>query len=116
MPRKNKNGSCGKVVIVAGNQGFGGIVTPDNVRKLRYCNLSGRGANKETTGDNLAESVIPLLIDDELRRSLELFSRNFAEEFDSRKLAQSLEQIYFDALGTHRSIEEAGPSKLEIYQ
>mgnify|MGYP006910749716 CR=1 FL=1 len=88
-----------KAVVVAGAQGFGGIVTQKNLRKLKFHNFSGRGTKVKTSGENIAESVIKILKDDELKDSLELFSIEVANDFDIRTVAGRIEEIYYGVIG-----------------
>ncbi|MBT9259156.1 MAG: glycosyltransferase family 4 protein [Clostridiales bacterium] len=87
--------ACGRPVIVAGQGGLGGILSPDNWRALSETNFSGRGSGRPLTGKALAEELRPLLSDRERARRLGLENRRIVEEhFSRQKMLSDLLALY----------------------
>jgi len=102
--------ACGKPVIIAdsilgplgGN--FGGIVTEENVTRLKGYNFSGRNTSERTTPDRIAGAVIKLLTNNKYRQSIGDFGRRFVKkEYDAQKIAEQLEGVYHSILENYKN-------------
>jgi len=91
--------ASGKPVIVAGAQGFGGILTKEDFLRLKLHNFSGRGTDEKSTKENLAIAILKVLEDGEFRHSLEAFSRTIAKDFDVENIAKQIEALYYEEVG-----------------
>jgi glycosyltransferase involved in cell wall biosynthesis len=93
--------ACGKPVIIAGKTGFGGILTENNITQLKMYNFSGRNSSERTTSTRIAESVLKLLTSEKYRESSGSLGRQIVEkEFDVRKVAGQIENVYLRAVRT----------------
>jgi glycosyltransferase involved in cell wall biosynthesis len=99
--------ACGKPVIVAGSLigryggNYGGVITPNNVSRLRVHNFSGRNSYERTTPQNIAKDCIRLLADEKCRLSLGRFGREYVErEHDIKDIVNQVEDVYNDAHAT----------------
>ena len=91
--------ACGKSVIIAGKTGFGGILTENNITQLKMYNFSGRNSSERTTSTRIAESVLKLLTSEKYRESSGSLGRQIIEkEFDVRKVAGQIEDVYLSAI------------------
>lgn len=90
-----------KPVIIAGEAGFMGILGPENFKMAMKHNFSGRGANKKTDAQNIAEAIKTLLMDAELRKKLGAFGRQeVARYFSIETMTDEVLKVY------HQVIEE----------
>lgn len=87
---------CGIPVIIAGNEGVGGILSPRSVHALRESNLTGRGCG----GDfGRIGGMIDRLRDPELREALGRYSLGVArEEYSARVMAEATLAVYREAV------------------
>jgi glycosyltransferase involved in cell wall biosynthesis len=93
--------ACGKPTVIAGKTKFGGIVTKNNITDLKMHNFSGRNSSERTTSTRIAKSVLKLLTSKEYRESIESFGREIIErEFDIKKVAEQIENVYLSTLRT----------------
>lgn len=97
--------ACDKPVVLAGRRkgpfggSFGGIVSRDNLSEVRKYNFSGRNGSEATSSQRIAEAVVALLRNEERRREVAAFGRKVLEdEFDSQKMAEQIENVYFEVL------------------
>lgn len=97
--------ACGKPVVIAGRRtgpsggSFGGIISKDNVSEIKKYNFSGRNSSEVTSPENIAETIIKLLTDERHRQEVGAFGRKIVEEeFDSKKIAEQIEGVYFEVL------------------
>ncbi|TYP57820.1 glycosyltransferase family 4 protein [Thermosediminibacter litoriperuensis] len=74
-----------KPVIIAGEAGFMGVLTPENFNSGMKHNFSGRGSAEKTGSVNLAASIKRLLASPDWRRELGEFGRRAVEEYFSIK-------------------------------
>lgn len=72
-----------KPVIIAGEAGFMGVLTPENFDKARLHNFSGRGASKKTDAKNIAQAIIEILKDPAQRKELGTFGREEVRRYFS---------------------------------
>ena len=82
-------------VIIAGNEGVGGILTKDNIENERRTNLTGRGSSGLTCD---VPRLMNRLRDESARHSLGEFCREHAEAyFSSRMMAEKTLEVYKEA-------------------
>lgn len=88
--------ACARPVLLAGGQGFGGLLDRENVREFQRDNFTGRCAGKECSVDNLAAALLEFFEKDESwRRETGLFLRRLVvEEYDSRIMARKVARVY----------------------
>ncbi|MDI3269516.1 MAG: glycosyltransferase [Bacillota bacterium] len=87
--------ACGRPVIVAGQGGLGGLLTPGNWRSLSETNFSGRGVGRPLTGKSLAQEIRILLDDGEMAKRLGVENRRIVEEhFSRQKMLSDLLALY----------------------
>ena len=90
-----------KPVIIAGEAGFMGVLTPDNFQRARRHNFSGRGSDKRTDAQNMAEAVKDLLRDRHRRIELGAFGREaVSRNFSIENMTEEILKVY------HQVIEE----------
>lgn len=84
-----------KPVIIAGEAGFMGVMTPDNFETARRHNFSGRGSEQRTNASIMAKSIIELLQNRELRKELGAFGRQAVERYFSiEAMTQGVLNVY----------------------
>ncbi|NMA54958.1 MAG: glycosyltransferase family 4 protein [Firmicutes bacterium] len=89
-----------KPVVIAGEAGFMGLLTPELLPAARRHNFSGRGSNQMTTARAILSAVDKALADPKLAAELGDFGREKAVgEFSLDQMAQRVEQVYYKALG-----------------
>ncbi len=87
--------ACGIPVIIAGNEGVGGILTPETEQTLRESNLTGRGCPTEL---RLLDEMLDELRLPERRRRLGEFSRALVQKvYSGREMAERTLSVYRDA-------------------
>jgi glycosyltransferase involved in cell wall biosynthesis len=90
-----------KPVIIAGEAGFMGVLTPENFERARRHNFSGRGSDRRTDAKNMAEAVKHLLRNQDLRRELGAFGRGaVSQNFSIEIMTDEILKVY------HQVIEE----------
>ena len=90
-----------KPVIIAGEAGFMGILSPENFKMAKKHNFSGRGAEMRTNAVNMADAIKALLSDAELRKKLGTFGRQeVAKYFSIETMTDEVLKVY------HQVIEE----------
>ncbi|WP_296970321.1 glycosyltransferase family 4 protein [Tepidanaerobacter sp. EBM-38] len=95
-----------KPVIIAGEAGFMGILSPDNFEIAKKHNFSGRGSNMRTDADNIAKSIKELLGDIELRKKLGAFGRQKVAKYFS------IETMTDEVLNVYHQVIEEGKNEL----
>lgn len=97
--------ACGKPVVLAGRRtgpfggSFGGIISKDNIYKIKKYNFSGRNSSEVTSPENIAEVIIKLLTDENYRQEVGAFGRKIVEEeFNIEKIAEQMENVYLEVL------------------
>lgn len=98
---------CGLDVILAGNEGYGGILNPGNIDRAKAGNYCCRGC-AEVTADKIYADITRLFGDGKGRRGAraavaEYISANNCIE----KTAAATELFYFRAVGREKRIAEA---------
>lgn len=88
--------SCEKPVVLAGNAGYMGILSPDTYLTAKSTNLTCRGMGQGQPGD-LARDVVKLLSDAELRAQLGKWGRTVVQQ------DYSIERMTEDALRCYRA-------------
>jgi len=92
-----------KPVIIAGEAGFTGILTPENFEQARKHNFSGRGSNQKTEAHVLAKAIKQLLADPAKNRELGEFGRQAVSKYFSiEAMTDQILNVY------HQVIEERG--------
>ena len=90
-----------KPVIIAGEAGFMGILTPEKFSLAKQHNFSGRGTHTMTEAHGLAEAIIDLFKNPEKRRELGEFGRESVHKYFSiETMTEQVLKVY------HRVIEE----------
>lgn len=85
-----------KPVIIAGEAGFMGPLTPDNLEKARQHNFSGRGTKRVTDAHNMASDIKLLLADPKLRLELGKFGRQVVSTYFSiEAMTDEILKIYY---------------------
>lgn len=89
-----------KPVVVAGEAGFMGLLTPENLDLARRHNFSGRGTEQPTRADLITAAIERVLKNPEHAVSLGEFGRAIAlEEFSLPRMAAEVEKVYYQVLG-----------------
>ncbi len=90
--------ATGKAVIIAGEAGFMGAVTPDNFMMGKEHNFSGRGESRQTTAEHLADEIITLLKNPSNLRTYGLMGREMMEQYFSiTSMTQRIVAVYREA-------------------
>lgn len=90
-----------KPVIIAGEAGFMGVLTPDNFKEAKKHNFSGRGSNRKSNSSNIAKAIKTLLDRPEARIKLGEFGRKQVEnEFSIEVMTDKVLEVY------HKVLEE----------
>lgn len=93
-----------KPVIIAGEAGFTGILTPENFEQARKHNFSGRGSSQKTEAPVLAKAIKQLLADPAKNRELGEFGRQAVSKYFSiEAMTDQILNVY------HQVIEEEKP-------
>lgn len=88
-----------KPVIIAGEAGFAGILTPENFEQAREHNFSGRGSDRKTEAPALAEAIKRLLADAEECRKLGEFGRQAVSRYFSiEAMTDKIMEVYLQVL------------------
>lgn len=98
--------ACGTPVLLAGSQGFGGLLNEENIDRFRQDNFTARSGGSKASADNLAAALIEFLKQDEARRRYtgEFLRGVVLEEYDSLSMAKKVARVYEDVYW-----REAGP-------
>lgn len=88
--------ACAKPVLLAGPQGFGGLLDPQKLAFFQKDNFTARSAGEKTTAENLAASLQDFLNrPGSWRTAAGRVFRNFIEkEYSSRQMAQRVARVY----------------------
>jgi glycosyltransferase involved in cell wall biosynthesis len=88
-----------KPVIIAGEAGFMGILTPENFEDAKKHNFSGRGTGQITNSMNLAAAIKRLLASPDLRKELGEFGRKQVEDqFSIDSMTKKVVEVYTKVL------------------
>jgi len=88
-----------KPVIIAGEAGFMGPLTPENFDEAKKHNFSGRGANKVTDAHNMASEIKRLLKDPVRCKELGKFGRQMVSQYFSIEvMTEEVLKIYYQVL------------------
>lgn len=89
-----------KPVIIAGEAGFMGILTPEIFEKARKHNFSGRGSGRKTDAAALAEAIKKLLTDPSGSRMLGEFGRQaVTKHFSIESMTEEILKVYHQEIG-----------------
>jgi len=89
-----------KPVIIAGEAGFMGLLTPEKFEKAMAHNFSGRGSVKRTDATNIANAIIQILKAADRRKELGVFGRQKVQKFFS------IETMTDDVLNVYQQVIE----------
>jgi glycosyltransferase involved in cell wall biosynthesis len=85
-----------KPVIIAGEAGFMGALTPENFEEARQHNFSGRGAKRASDAHSIASDIIELLGDGTRRKELGLYGRQMVSKYFSiESMTDEILKIYY---------------------
>ncbi|MGI6130015.1 MAG: glycosyltransferase family 4 protein [bacterium] len=88
-----------KPVVIAGEAGFMGVLTPELLAEAKRHNFSGRGSNLVTNAPTITAAVDKVLAQKEQAREWGDFGRRVVEqEFSLSQMASKVEEVYFKAL------------------
>lgn len=98
--------SCAKPVILAGPQGFGGLLEPERVGQFKEDNFTARLQNTAVTVPALAVALEEFFArPSEWRRSTGQFLRQLViSEYSSMRMAERVAGVYEEVLAHHGSI------------
>jgi glycosyltransferase involved in cell wall biosynthesis len=89
-----------KPVVIAGEAGFMGVLTPENLELAKKHNFSGRGTEQPTRADAITAAVDRLLKNPAQAAELGAFGREIVlREFSLPHMTQEVERVYYKALG-----------------
>lgn len=84
-----------KPVIIAGEAGFMGILSPENFEVAKMHNFSGRGSEMKSNAANLADAIKELLTDSKRRKILGAFGREEVRRYFSiEKMTDEILKVY----------------------
>ncbi|MGI6424549.1 MAG: glycosyltransferase family 4 protein [Tepidanaerobacteraceae bacterium] len=87
--------SMEKPVIIAGEAGFMGILSPENFEVAKMHNFSGRGSEMKSNAANLADAIKELLTDSKRRKILGAFGREEVRRYFSiEKMTDEILKVY----------------------
>jgi glycosyltransferase involved in cell wall biosynthesis len=94
--------SCARPVILAGPQGFGGLLTPDRVGRFKEDNFTARGQDADVTVSRLAEALEEFFVKPpEWRRNTGQFLRQLVvDEYSSRRMTKRVAEVYEEVLSS----------------
>lgn len=93
-----------KPVVIAGEGGFRGLLTPENTSTLKTHNFTARGSSEAVTAENLALSTRRVLDDPQSAQKMGTFGRSIVEgEYDLKNVVDRIEEVY-------RGVESLGNS------
>ncbi|NLG86480.1 MAG: glycosyltransferase family 4 protein [Firmicutes bacterium] len=88
-----------KPVVIAGEAGFMGLLTPSILAEAKRHNFSGRGSNQATDAEAITAAVDKVLAQKELAQELGNFGRQVVlQELSLAQMAAQVEEVYFKAL------------------
>jgi len=88
-----------KPVIIAGEAGFMGILSPENFEMAMRHNFSGRGANMKTDASSIADAIKMLLSDAQLREQLGSFGRQaVVRHFSIEAMTEEVLKVYHEVI------------------
>ncbi len=88
--------ACARPVLLAGSQGFGGLVHRDNAGEFRKDNFTGRSGGRECSVENLVAALQEFFGKSEAWRSEtgRFLRRLVMEEYDSMSMARKVARVY----------------------
>lgn len=105
--------ASGRPAAVLNSALYDGLVTPDNVERLRHFNFSGRASRRAPSEELLAADIEALIQDKRHWTSLAGWSRQYAEKhFGLEAMVEKHEQVYLDCLENR---ENQRGNRLEEY-
>ncbi|MCL6448763.1 MAG: glycosyltransferase [Armatimonadetes bacterium] len=92
--------ACAKPVLLAGPQGFGGLLDPQKLAFFQKDNFTARSAGERTTAENLAASLQDFLNRPGSWRTAagRVFREFIEKEYSSRQMAQRVARVYQEVL------------------
>lgn len=92
--------ACARPVLLAGPQGFGGLLDEGKMNLFQKDNFTARSSSEKTTADNLAEGLKEFLQKPVEWRTAagRLFRQMVAEEYSSRGMAKKTARVYEEVL------------------
>lgn len=93
-----------KPVIIAGEAGFMGVLTPRNFKEAHKHNFSGRGSDRQTSASTIAKSIRELLRNREYREELGVFGRQAVEKYFSiESMTENIIKVYKEVLSRRKN-------------
>lgn len=91
--------AAGKVVIVAGNEGYQGIFTPDGLEEARAGNFCCRGMDPSTPERLKADVLAAFGLSPAAKESLGIYGRQvISQHYSVERMAQDCVEMYVDVL------------------
>jgi glycosyltransferase involved in cell wall biosynthesis len=102
--------SCARPVILAGPQGFGGLLAPDRVDQFKEDNFTARGQSVAVTMPRLVDALTEFFAKPpEWRRNTGQFLRQLViSEYSSQRMAERVAGVYEEVL---RNLESGARSQ-----
>ncbi|RJQ29378.1 MAG: glycosyltransferase [Peptococcaceae bacterium] len=96
--------ACARNVLLAGPQGFGGLITRDRLDLFREDNFTGRRFKERTTVENLTRSLRDFLMLPEARRKEEgsRLRAFIVDEYSSLRMAEETVKVYQQVLAKEK--------------
>lgn len=91
--------ACEKPVVIAGEGGLRGLLTPDNLEDVRTANFTARGSGAPLTAEGLARAVMEVLSNQSLAAAAASFGLQVVEEsYSMPRMVDRLEEVYREVL------------------
>ena len=88
-----------KPVIIAGEAGFMGVLSPDNFEMAKKHNFSGRGSGMKSNAKNIAEAINGLLQAPKYRNKLGAFGRQeVGRYFSIETMTDDVIKVYYQVI------------------
>ncbi|HHV79228.1 MAG TPA: glycosyltransferase family 4 protein [Firmicutes bacterium] len=93
--------ACAKPVVIAGEGGFGGILTEEKMREVALANFTARREGAPVTPENLAAAIEQIITGDKAEQLGAAGLRFVRENLEVREVAQQVIQVYSALLESH---------------
>ncbi|MCD5411181.1 MAG: glycosyltransferase, partial [Clostridiales bacterium] len=89
--------AMGKPVVIAGGEGYAGLINASNYELIKETNFTGRGVGRLTSAQQLYRELLSVfeLPKNELKETNEFIRRKIAESYYIDKMAINTEFIYY---------------------